>query len=542
MKKTLCIVAVLVLATMLFAGCGGGGSVKPEWDNVITIGLPKQSAVTSYGSDNALTAWLEEKTGYDIEVIEFATSANDYKDQLAKMIESGEKLPDILFGFKIGEELARDYGQKGYFIDLKPYYENEEKSALLWNKINGMPEDTQKWLTYKLVDPETGAYYAFPNGNVNVSDRMRYQPWINQQWLDRLGLPVPQNTEQFIETLRAFRDNDANGNGDTTDEIPCMGSSNTMAGDTISWLINMKMQVDMNSWVNIDANGTAYAPAVTEEYREALKWIHDLMAEGLVNPLSVKTSTSTLKKNMLESDMIGVALGHSATFFSNHKDIAKWTPLPIWGYSYFKENSLSLHTFITKDCENPDAAWDLMMLFYTDEGEYRCRFGEPGKNWDWADEGALTSYGTPATVKFYGSATKETETTAFWKVYTCLGTKLTGEIGQYNENSSAASKDYSEKTNTLQESYIAASEKDTGNITVQHGLLWTEEQKNQCPYRAEVTDLFKSYTEKFCTGVLDPYSETDWANYRKELNDATYDKWIAVIQDVVKYSREHGIK
>ena len=541
MKRTFYLAAALLLAIVLLAGCGGG-SGEPKTDNVITIGLPKQSAVTSYGADNALTAWLEEKTGYDIEIVEFETSASDYKKQLADMIASGEKLPDILFGFKIGEALTRSYGQQGYFIDLKPYYENEEKSAPLWNKINDMPEDARKWLTYKLVDPDTGAYYAFPNGNVNVGDRMRYQPWINQQWLDRLGLPMPQNTEDLIKVLTAFRDEDANGNGDKTDEIPCMGSSNTMAGDVVSWLINMKMQVDMNSWVNLDASGVAYAPAVTDEYREALKWVHDLMAAGLVNPLSVSTNSTNLKKYVVESDLIGIALGHSATLFSDHTQIANWSPMPIWGYSYFAENALSLHTFITEDCENPDAAWDLMMLFYTDEGEYRCRFGEPGKNWDWAEEGALTSKGTPAVVKFYGSATKEEKTTSFWRVYTCLGTKLTSDISQVNENTSAASKEYSEKTNILQESYIQASNQDTGNITVQHGLMWTEEQKKAAPYRDEVTKMFKSYTEKFCTGKLDPYSQTDWDGYLRELKDATFETWLRVIQDVVKNSRDHGIK
>ena len=540
MKKMTFLAVAVLLSAILMAGCGGG-SAEPEGDNIITIGVPKQTAVTSYSSDNALTAWLEEQTGYDIEVIEFATSASDYKKQLANMIANGETLPDILFGFKIGDTLRSSYGQQGYFIDLKPYYDNTEKSANLWDKINDMPEDYQKLLSYSLADPETGAYYAFPNGNVNIADRIRYQPWINQEWLDKLGLPVPQNTEQLIDALRAFRDRDPNGNG-KPDEIPCMGSSSTMGGDVISWLVNMKMQVDMNSWVNVDANGNAYAPAATEEYRETLQWIYDLMAEGLINPQSVKTSASTLKTNMLSSDMIGVVLGHSATLFSDHSDIAKWTPLPIWGYSYFAENNISLHTFITEDCDNPDAAWDLMMLFYTDEGEYRCRFGERGRNWEWADEGSLTSYGTPAKIKSLKNASKETQTTTFWRVYTCLGTKLTAEITQMNENASESSRDYSNKTNTLIESYQQAAERDTGGITVQHSLMWTKEQKKEAPNRSDVTDMFASYTDKFCTGSLNPYSDEDWSAYLKEIKDATYDTWIDVIQVVVKNTREHGIK
>ena len=48
--------------------------------------------------------------------------------------------------------------------------------------------------------------------------------WINKAWLDRVGMEVPQTTEEFKEVLRAFKEQDANGNGDPNDEIPLSGS------------------------------------------------------------------------------------------------------------------------------------------------------------------------------------------------------------------------------------------------------------------------------------------------------------------------------
>ena len=38
--------------------------------------------------------------------------------------------------------------------------------------------------------------------------------------LDHLGLDMPTTTDEFVEVLRAFKDNDANGNGNPNDEIP----------------------------------------------------------------------------------------------------------------------------------------------------------------------------------------------------------------------------------------------------------------------------------------------------------------------------------
>ena len=43
--------------------------------------------------------------------------------------------------------------------------------------------------------------------------------FINQTWLDRLGLDIPTTIQELTEVLRAFRDGDPNGNG-LRDEVP----------------------------------------------------------------------------------------------------------------------------------------------------------------------------------------------------------------------------------------------------------------------------------------------------------------------------------
>ena len=40
--------------------------------------------------------------------------------------------------------------------------------------------------------------------------------YINQTWLDNLGLEVPTNMDELEEVLIAFKEGDPNGNGDTT--------------------------------------------------------------------------------------------------------------------------------------------------------------------------------------------------------------------------------------------------------------------------------------------------------------------------------------
>ena len=46
---------------------------------------------------------------------------------------------------------------------------------------------------------------------------------IRKDWLAAVGLGVPQTKDQLIAVYKAFRDKDANGNGDPSDEIPVSG-------------------------------------------------------------------------------------------------------------------------------------------------------------------------------------------------------------------------------------------------------------------------------------------------------------------------------
>ena len=48
--------------------------------------------------------------------------------------------------------------------------------------------------------------------------------FLNKQWLENLKLEMPTTLDELTDVLRAFRDQDANGNGDPSDEIPLTGS------------------------------------------------------------------------------------------------------------------------------------------------------------------------------------------------------------------------------------------------------------------------------------------------------------------------------
>lgn len=70
-----------------------------------------------------------------------------------------------------------------------------------------------------LATADDGGVYGIPKYQRFWPDTYLRQ-MINVQWLENLGLEKPETFDELYEVLLAFKENDANGNGDPNDEIP----------------------------------------------------------------------------------------------------------------------------------------------------------------------------------------------------------------------------------------------------------------------------------------------------------------------------------
>ena len=97
---------------------------------------------------------------------------------------------------------------------------------------------------YLDADPDTARSLTSSNGktyqigwlipqNINTDSHL----FINKAWLDNLGMEVPTNLDEFEKMLVAFRDQDADGNGDPSNEIPMGGTLRNLV-DGIMHLAN----------------------------------------------------------------------------------------------------------------------------------------------------------------------------------------------------------------------------------------------------------------------------------------------------------------
>ena len=106
-------------------------------------------------------------------------------------------------------------------------------------------------------------------------------PYINTQWLERLGLEMPTTMEELKAVLIAFRDQDANGNGDPNDEIPfdfCDSFNKTqLINCAASW--GLPLYNGGSVFYDFDDAGNVVGAINTDAYRSFLEFFYELGQE-----------------------------------------------------------------------------------------------------------------------------------------------------------------------------------------------------------------------------------------------------------------------
>ncbi len=211
--------------------------------------------------------------------------------------------------------------------------------------------------------------------------------WLRKDWLDKLGLDVPETMDDLYKVMVAFRDNDPDGNGrdDTIglilqkDIMSTRGTSD--AGDGIG-LFN-GFGAYPRAWV--EKGGELVYGSVQPEMKEALAYMNKLYSEGLIEQdFGVKDLMKA--SELAASGTAGVQYGAmwnamwplGSTLQNNPE--ADWEPFVIPSATgkpaepQIKLNVV-LYFVVNKNCEHPEALIKLLNFFvekfgFSDEEEY----------------------------------------------------------------------------------------------------------------------------------------------------------------------------
>lgn len=168
--------------------------------------------------------------------------------------------------------------QQGLLTPLNDYIENSSRYMKEYYEEHPY--------YYQETTTPDGNIYSIQEHSLAYHVTMPYKMWINTTWLDNLGLEMPTTTEEFYQVLKAFKEQDANGNGDPNDEIPlstCTGGANT---EIDGFIMNAFTQNEPNNTnakrIRVNDEGKVEASFTDENYREGLRFLNRLYEEGLL--------------------------------------------------------------------------------------------------------------------------------------------------------------------------------------------------------------------------------------------------------------------
>ncbi|NOV01091.1 extracellular solute-binding protein [Paenibacillus planticolens] len=217
MKKMLALTMTVMMTSTMIA-CSSQTETTPAAKDAQS---PAAGTATTYPikTDKTLTYWGElngnltgvktthsdvpffqdwqKKTGVPLKFT--APPTGQTKEALNVMLASGD-LPDMieynfLSDFPGGPEKAI---KDGYILKLNDLIDKYAPNLKKYLKEH--PE------TDKMVKTDNGSYYAFPFIRGDEYLQVFQGPIIRKDWLDELGLPVPETIDEWTATLTAFKE------------------------------------------------------------------------------------------------------------------------------------------------------------------------------------------------------------------------------------------------------------------------------------------------------------------------------------------------
>ncbi len=421
------VIGLLVIISIFLSACAaaapatndapaaseGAAAVAPKGEFPIVtdkeqlkILIGSTNGVSSY-EVNDYTQWLEEQTGLDLvfDVAPWATSP-EAKQKLNLVLASGE-LPDVIMNLPMPLADQQTLADQGLIIpvdDLIAEYGDEFAQVM-----SDMPQIRE---ATALSD---GKMYSLPEINDCYHCSFSQKAWIYKPWLDALGLEVPTTTDELYTVLKAFKEQDPNGNG-IADEIPWSASvSNGWHPELDSFIMNSfvlnpMLSNDQHMFVEDGKIKAAYAE---EGWKEGMLFLNKLYSEGLIDPEAFTNDNTQLKGIAENPDtpVLGfVQEGWPGMFLDWGGPSGRWedyVPIaPLKGPSGLQQTPNTPYQaiatgryVITSAAANPAAAFRLADLMYSYEATQRNVFGRPGFEWEPSAEGAEAIDGGQAKYK-----------------------------------------------------------------------------------------------------------------------------------------------
>ncbi|MBQ8093540.1 MAG: extracellular solute-binding protein [Clostridia bacterium] len=366
----------LLLVCCLF--CLGSAVAEP----LTALGYDTESVSRNWES-NLFFSRMAELTGVEV-TGHGIREEKEYLSAINRMLQ-GEQQADMLFKACLTRDQERSLLKSGAIIDLAPLIEANMPnfSALLTEH----PEWKEQ------IALEDGRIASLPM--INLHER-QVCAWLNEAWLEKLGVAFPETVDELTEALAAIAARDPNGNGKQDEN-----AVDLIGVYEMRWLLPLfGIVADDYNVCRTDDGTLAFAPdqAAYRTFVETLKTWYDkgLMrrdaftgshaAEQLTNAQSgsndqKKANTSGLVVSVTPYTSVDAdaVLDYRAVLIPGPDGRIRWRDLlgEVWTGTFA----------VTSQCKDPSAALRWVDALYGDAGAALAYVGLEGVDYRFKDSG-----------------------------------------------------------------------------------------------------------------------------------------------------------
>ncbi len=335
------------------------------------------------GNDCALWNELASRTGVNLE---FTVVNPDTESEKFNLMVASNDLSDIISNATTlytngGEAAVADE----ILIDHLPYL-TEELTPQICKLMEAYPDAVPEALT------ESGWLAGMPQLSMQTETTQTFGPMIRKDWLDELGLNVPETYDELHDVLAAFKEKKG-ADAPLLLNYAATGINNGLVeGYGIFGLVADAAMSE--PYYQVD-DTVMYGP-IQPEFKEYLTMIHDWYQEGLIwQDFMSYTDFQNPPTDVILADRAGVFYAE-VTYIATLEDASNTEGFELVAIPDFVQKSGDTIPFkeerayaastpwsISTQCECPELLMQWCNYMYTDEGALLCNYGIEGESFEY---------------------------------------------------------------------------------------------------------------------------------------------------------------
>jgi len=387
MRKRIFFVVALILVGMVCFAAGTKEGTAQGAKTTLRVELFDRGNFSSdYMANGPSATWIQKTFGdpNNIQMQWVLVPRDKEIEKLNVMMASGDA-PDVCFTYddvvvagyaKQGGLAALDASIQKYGPDLKAFLGPEVLSYGVWG----------------------GKQYAVP---ANRTSRSILGTWIRKDWLDTLGMPVPANKDQYLQTLRAFKNQDP---GKLGDKVQAMGFSTI---NMIMFWTNLMYSFydsmaerDRAQWIG--SFDKSMRDIGIPGAKEGLRFLNTLNSEGLLSPdWALQTDRKAIDA-ALANGYVGSFTANAIYLWAYNiiDSIEKNSPQSVWvpcdpftnkqGQTpKLWTSPIGILTIVPASSKNVDAAIKYLNWMSVYDNGVKLQYGDKGVHYDLDSDGLI---------------------------------------------------------------------------------------------------------------------------------------------------------